>query len=101
MVGQREWWDGYSSQLGNWGVHYFDLIRWMLDEEGPVSVSAHGGRYAIDDDRTIPDTLETVFEFASGRLVVFGQYEASGKKMWEFGDIELRGTLGELSRRPA
>jgi predicted dehydrogenase len=90
------WWDGYSSQLGNWGVHYFDLIRWMLDEVGPVSVSAHGGRFAIDDDRTVPDTLETVFEFASGRLVIFGQYEASGKKMWEFGDIELRGTNGTV-----
>ena len=37
-----------------------------------------GGRFAVDDDRTIPDTLEAMFQFASGRLAVFGQYEASG-----------------------
>ncbi|MBI3117970.1 MAG: Gfo/Idh/MocA family oxidoreductase, partial [Candidatus Hydrogenedentes bacterium] len=88
------WWQQYSSQVGNWGVHYFDLIRWMLDESAPVSVCAMGGRYAIDDDRDIPDTMECTFEFASGRILVFGQYEASGRKMFPFGDIELRGTLG-------
>lgn len=89
------WWQDYSSQLGNWGVHYFDLIRWMLDEEAPASVSSHGGRFAIDDDRTIPDTLETVFEFASGRLLVFGQFEASGAPMLHHGsEFELRGTQG-------
>jgi len=25
------WWQDYSSQMGNWGVHYCDAIRWMLD----------------------------------------------------------------------
>ena len=40
-------------------------------EEAPSSVSAHGGRFAIDDDRTVPDTLESVFAFASGRLAIF------------------------------
>jgi len=88
------WWDEYSSQVGNWGVHYFDLIRWMLEEEAPSSVVTLGGNYAVQDDRTIPDTLETTFEFASGRLLVFGQYEASGHPMFPFGDIELRGTQG-------
>lgn len=89
------WWLPYSSQLGNWGVHYFDLIRWMLDEEAPASVSSHGGRFAIDDDRTIPDTLETIFEFASGRLMLFGQLEASGAPMLDYGaEFELRGTQG-------
>ena len=87
------WWKNYSSQVGNWGVHYFDLFRWMVDEEAPCSVSAHGGRFVVDDDRTIPDTLEAVFEFASGRLFVFGQYEASGYPMLK-GEIDLRGTKG-------
>jgi predicted dehydrogenase len=90
------WCSDYSSQIGNWGVHYFDLIRWMLNEVGPVSISAHGGRYAVDDDRTIPDTLEAVYELDSGRLVVFSQYEANGHPMFKFGDIELRGTRGTV-----
>jgi predicted dehydrogenase len=70
------WWKDYSSQMGNWGVHYCDAIRWLLDEQAPTAISAHGGRYAIQDDRTIPDTLEVTFEFASGRILKFGQYEA-------------------------
>ncbi len=87
------WWRDFSSQAGNWGVHYFDVMRWMLDEEAPVSVSAHGGNFAVDDDRTIPDTMHATFEFASGRLMIFGQYEASHHPMMP-AEIDLRGTKG-------
>lgn len=91
------WWKEYSSQIGNWGVHYFDLIRWVLGEEAPVSVVALGGRFAVDDDRTIPDTMQVIYEFASGRLLMFGQYEANGAPAFAKGaDIELRGALGTL-----
>jgi predicted dehydrogenase len=90
------WWDLYSSQVANWGVHYLDAIRWLTGDLAPSSVCAMGGRYAIDDDRTIPDTLEVTFEFASGRLAVFGQYEASGNSALRRGEVELRGTEGTL-----
>lgn len=94
------WWQLYSSQVGNWGVHYLDVIRWMLGETAPKSVCAMGGRWAIDDDRTIPDTMEAMFEFASGGLAMFGQYEASGAPMLPKGEVELRGTLGMLHVNP-
>jgi predicted dehydrogenase len=87
------WWQNYSSQVGNWGVHYFDAIRWMLDEVAPASVSAHGGKFAVDDDRTVPDTFHATYEFASGCLLVFGQYEASNYPMMQ-GELDLRGTKG-------
>ena len=91
------WWKEYSSQIGNWGVHYFDLIRWILGETAPVSVCALGGRFAVDDDRTIPDTLQATFELPSGCLLVFGQYEASGNTPFvRPAEIELRGELGTL-----
>jgi predicted dehydrogenase len=90
------WWQLYSSQMGNWGVHYLDAIRWCTGELAPSSICAMGGRFAVDDDRTIPDTMEVTFEFASGRLVIFGQYEASGNPAFPFGEIELRGTQGTL-----
>jgi len=90
------WWSEYSSQMGNWGVHYIDVIRWVLNEESPASISAHGGRYAVDDRRTIPDTMEAIFEFASGRLLTFAQYEASSGPGIQSGEIELRGTLGTV-----
>ncbi len=90
------WWQNYSSQMGNWGVHYLDAIRWCLREEAPTSICAMGGNFAVDDDRTIPDTMESCFQFKSGRLAIFGQYEASGTPVLEKGDIELRGTEGTM-----
>jgi len=91
------WWHLYSSQTANNGVHFLDAIRWMTGERAPIAVCAMGGRYAIDDDRTIPDTLQVCFEFASGRLVVFGMYETCGNQtMARSAYIELRGTDGTL-----
>jgi len=90
------WWQSYSSQMANWGVHYCDAIRWALGEQAPISISAHGGRFAVDDDRTIPDTMEVIFELPSGVLLVFGQYEANGGPALVEGEVELRGTLGNL-----
>ena len=88
------WWKQYSSQMGNWGVHYLDAIRWCTGDEAPKSVCAMGGQFAVDDDRTIPDTMQVTFEFGSGRLAIFGQYEASGHRAINQGEIELRGTDG-------
>jgi len=91
------WWQLYSSQIANQGTHFLDLIRWMTADEAPVRIAALGGRFAVDDDRTIPDTLEATFENPSGRLVVFGQYEASGNPtLPQPGYCELRGTQGTV-----
>jgi len=89
-------WKDYSSQMGNWGVHYLDAIRWLIGEQAPSAVSAHGGRYVVDDDRTIPDTMETTFEMPGGALVVFGIYEGGGGSPIAGGEIELIGTKGTL-----
>jgi predicted dehydrogenase len=88
------WWRLYSSQMANWGVHYLDAIRWVTGELAPSSVCAIGGRYAVPDDRTVPDTLQAMFEFASGRLAMFGQFEASGNRAFPYGELEFRGTKG-------
>lgn len=90
------WWKDYSSQMGNWGVHYMDVIRWLMGETSPVSITAHGGKYFVKDDRDIPDTMEVFFEFASGALVQFSIHEASGGRGIPGGEIELKGTKGNL-----
>jgi predicted dehydrogenase len=94
------WWQDYSSQMGNWGVHYLDVIRWLVGEKAPVAVTAHGSKL-LKDDKTIPDTAEATFEFASGMMVQFHIYEASGGTGIDGGEIELGGTHGTLvaSRR--
>lgn len=95
------WWDEYCSQIANQGVHFFDLIRWALNEKAPSSVCAMGGKFAVDDDRTIPDTLAACFEFSSGRLVTFNHFEGNGNPIMAtdanyraLGYVEYRGTMG-------
>jgi predicted dehydrogenase len=83
------WWSDYSSQMGNWGVHYMDVIRWMMGERAPVAITAVGGKYAVDDDRTIPDTMDVVYEFASGAMITFSIYEASGGGLFTSGEVSF------------
>ena len=90
------WWKDYSSQMGNWGVHYMDVIRWLMGETAPVAISAHGGNYVVEDDRDIPDTMETIFEFQSGAIVKFSIHEGSSGGGITGGEIELNGTRGSL-----
>src|SRR4029453_17801723 len=81
--------------MANCVVHYFDLIRWLTGELAPASISAHGGRFAVDDDRTIPDTSETIFEHASGMLTLLSIHEANRPPVLGRGaEFEPRGTIG-------
>ena len=90
------WWSDYSSQMGNCGVHYLDVIRWLTGEQAPVAVSAHGGQFALKNDRTIPDAMEVFFEFESGMILQFSIHEACGGRLINDGEIEFRGTKASL-----
>ena len=90
------WWEDYSNQIGNNGVHYLDLMRWMMNEVAPSAICATGGKYAIDDDRTIPDTMQATYEFSSGALMTINILEASSGSFVPYGFIEMRGTKGTL-----
>jgi predicted dehydrogenase len=90
------WWSEYSSQMGNWGVHYMDVIRWMIGEKAPSAISAHGGKYVLTDDRDIPDTMDVLYEFDSGLIIKFSIYEGTSGNGVEGGEVELRGTKGTL-----
>ena len=72
------WFYDYSGgQITNFGVHYMDMIRWCLGKDAPRSVVAMGGRYAVNDNREIPDTCEVLWDFGE-TLVIFCQYNANG-----------------------
>jgi predicted dehydrogenase len=91
------WWTEYCSQISNNGVHSLDMIRWLMNATAPSSICCMGGKFAVDDDRTIPDTAETIFQFPDGWLDLFGMYEASGyPTMARSGFVEVRGTQGIL-----
>ncbi len=91
------WWSDYSTQMGNWGVHYMDTIRWLMGEKAPIAINVMGGKFVLNDDRTIPDTMQVTFEFASGALINFSIFEASSGSLFQYGEVELRGTLGTIN----
>jgi predicted dehydrogenase len=92
------WFYDYSGgQLTNYGVHYMDMLRWCLGQDAPRAVTALGGKYAVKDNREIPDTLEVLWEFPGPTLVVFSQYNAnSAGGNVQSAEMELRGTDGTM-----
>jgi predicted dehydrogenase len=93
----RWFWDYSGGQLTNFGVHYVDAIHWGLGVDAPLSVTALGGRLAIQDNREIPDTLEVLWMYPNNTLVSFTQINANSHAAGlNRGEIEFRGTKGTL-----
>jgi predicted dehydrogenase len=95
------WFRDYSGgQLTNFGVHYMDVIQWALGQDAPLAVTAIGGKFAIADNREVPDTLEVLWLYPNGTLVTFSQYNATAAPAGlKNGEIEFRGTKGTLYLR--
>jgi predicted dehydrogenase len=91
------WFSDYSGgQLTNFGTHYLDVIQWALGQDAPKAVFAAGGRYAIADNREIPDTMEAIWEY-NGTLVTFSQFNANASAGNVRGsELEFRGTQGTM-----
>lgn len=91
------WFYDYSGgQLTNFGTHYLDVIQWALGQDAPKSVCAMGGKYVVEDNREIPDTMEAVWEY-DGCLATFSQINANAAPGNMKGvEMEFRGTKGTL-----
>jgi predicted dehydrogenase len=92
------WFYDYSGgQLTNFGVHYLDVIHWALGQDAPRAVTAMGGKFALNDNREVPDTLEVLWHYPGDTLVSFSQFNATAAPAGlRGGEIEFRGTLGTL-----
>jgi predicted dehydrogenase len=92
------WFYDYSGgQLTNFGVHYLDVIQWALGHDAPRAVTAMGGKFALTDNREVPDTLEVLWHYPGDTLVTFSQFNATAAPAGlNNGEIEFRGTLGTL-----
>jgi predicted dehydrogenase len=92
------WFYDYSGgQLTNFGVHYLDVIHWALGQDAPRAVTAMGGKFAMTDNREVPDTLEVLWDYPGNTLVTFSQFNATAAPAGlRNGEIEFRGTLGTL-----
>jgi predicted dehydrogenase len=92
------WFYDYSGgQVTNFGVHYLDLIHAALGQDAPLAVTALGGKFAVEDNREIPDTLEAIWQYPGGTLVTFSQFNATAEAASARpAEIEFRGTKGTL-----
>jgi predicted dehydrogenase len=92
------WFFNYSGgQLTNYGVHNVDMLRWCLGQDSPRSVTAIGGKYAVEDNREIPDTLEVLWNFDGPTLMSFSHYDCNAAPSNAQGsEMELRGTAGTM-----
>ncbi len=52
-----------TGDMGNWGAHWLDVIRWFLNLDLPTSAASFGGQYVINDAKEFPDTHTVIYEF--------------------------------------
>jgi len=71
----RRWGTG---EICNNGTHEIDVCRWALGVDRCTRVTSTGGRYHFDDDWEFPDTQEAVFEFPSGKTIIWEGQSCNG-----------------------
>ena len=59
----RWFWDYAGGLMTDWGVHLINIAQWAMRAKAPLSVSASGGKYVLDDIQETPDTQFALFEY--------------------------------------
>ncbi len=59
----RYFWDYAGGAMTDWGVHLLDIVQYVYDEAMPVSISAQGGRFYVDDNVETPDTMMVTYRY--------------------------------------
>jgi predicted dehydrogenase len=59
----RYFWDYAGGAMTDWGVHLLDIVQFAFDEAMPLSISAQGGRFYVDDNTETPDTLLATYRY--------------------------------------
>ena len=71
----RCWWDYSTGLSGDLLTHEYDAMNQILDLGIPKYATSSGGIYFFKDGRTVPDVLQTTFEFPQHDLTML--YSAS------------------------
>ena len=59
----RCWWDYSTGLSGDLLTHEYDAVNQIFGCGIPTSAASSGGVYVFKDGRTVPDVLQTTFEF--------------------------------------
>jgi predicted dehydrogenase len=83
-------WDFGNGDIGNQGVHQFDVARWMMPEgKLPKSVISLGGRFGYTDQGQTPNTQMSVLDYGDCKLV----FEVRGLSTGDYYGNKVGNTL--------
>jgi len=89
-------WDTGNGDIGNQGVHEFDIARWGLgDITLPKTVVSTGGKYVYTDDQETPNTQFATLDYGNGKQI---EFEVRGLLTGGEGGLQRRGSnyVGDL-----
>jgi len=89
----RLYWPFSSGIPCQWLSHTIDAIQWIMGNDMPKSVVAHGGVYVWRDGRKNADTFQCLIEYPSGYMVSYST--RFGNSAGEGGPV-IYGTNGKL-----
>jgi predicted dehydrogenase len=98
----RCWWDYSTGLSGDLFTHEYDVMNHIMDLGIPASATSSGGVYFFKDGRTVPDVLQSSFEFPDRDMTLLytatlaSQFERPRKIMGTDATLELGGTLNVI-----
>lgn len=88
----RYFWDYAGGLMTDWGVHLMDIVQWAMQVEGPQAITAAGGKFYIEDNADIPDTLQVTYQYPHFVAVYENRWD-NGNSMYGHGyGIEFHGS---------
>lgn len=92
----RYFWDYAGGFMTDWGVHLMDIVQWAMQVDGPNVITASGGKFYIQDNAEMPDTLQVTYEYP-GFVAVYENRWDNGNSMYDKGyGMEFHGTNATL-----
>jgi predicted dehydrogenase len=68
----RYFWDYAGGAMTDWGVHLLDIVQYAFDEQMPMSITALGDKFYVDDNVDTPDTMLATYHYPT----FLGSYES-------------------------
>ena len=95
----RCWWDYSTGLSGDLLTHEYDAMNQILNLGIPASATSSGGVYFFKDGRTVPDVLQTTFEYPEKDMTMLysatlaSQFNRSRKIMGHDATMEVGSSL--------
>lgn len=90
----RCWWEYSGGVATDLFVHLLTFIHATMEVKAPQSVVSMGGLYKWKDGRTVPDVMNSIFEYEEGFLADVYVNQANGRPV---SPITIMGSEGTLT----